>query len=337
MHVEEVVKTHCHSTLRRLRKFRKRTRRAVIAFINSRQCFALVIILVFLNTVVLTTEHHNQPEWLDEFQVIFSILELVFVKSGLLNPMGVSVLRCARLLRIFKLTQYWESLRSLVVKLLKSVRSVASLLLLLSIFILICSLLGMQLFGGRFNFIAHEKPRANFDGILQAMLTVFQDHPLVHDLSCSLIEWINTELVDDRILVRDLEADLYDGQVLQKLIEKLLNIKINHPEVAQTEIGQKQRLKIVIDEINGALGISPVRAAQLWPVSAVYNRDLVAILRLLVALVHKFSPAIILPRKVQLTVLIVRKINGILQHRRQIEPVTDIGDEQGIYIYIVKF
>ncbi|VDO99043.1 unnamed protein product [Schistosoma curassoni] len=32
----------------------------------------------------------------------------------------------------------------------------------------------MQLFGGRFNFIAHEKPRANFDGILQAMLTVFQ-------------------------------------------------------------------------------------------------------------------------------------------------------------------
>ncbi|CAH8477757.1 unnamed protein product [Schistosoma bovis] len=213
MHVEEVVKTHCHSTLRRLRKFRKRTRRAVIAFINSRQCFALVIILVFLNTVVLTTEHHNQPEWLDEFQdfanvvfvmlftmemlikmgasgfsdyisklfnrfdffvVIFSILELIFVKSGLLNPMGVSVLRCARLLRIFKLTQYWESLRSLVGKLLKSVRSVASLLLLLSIFILICSLLGMQLFGGRFNFIAHEKPRANFDGILQAMLTVFQ-------------------------------------------------------------------------------------------------------------------------------------------------------------------
>ncbi|KAA0195536.1 Voltage-dependent L-type calcium channel subunit alpha [Fasciolopsis buskii] len=213
MHVDEVVKTHCHSTLRRLRKFRKRTRRAVIAFINSRQCFALIIILVFLNTVVLTTEHHNQPKWLDEFQdfandvfvtlftlemlikiaasgladyfsklfnrfdffiVIFSILELLLVKFGVLNPMGVSVLRCARLLRIFKLTQYWESLRNLVGKLLKSVRSVASLLLLLSIFILICSLLGMQLFGGRFNFITQEKPRANFDGILQAMLTVFQ-------------------------------------------------------------------------------------------------------------------------------------------------------------------
>ena len=60
----------------------------------------------------------------------------------------------------------------------------------------------------------------------------------------ALIEWINTELVDDRILVRDLEADLYDGQVLQKLIEKLIGVKVNHPEVAQTEIGQKQRLKV---------------------------------------------------------------------------------------------
>ncbi|KER19173.1 hypothetical protein T265_15629, partial [Opisthorchis viverrini] len=210
VHVDEVVKTHCHSTLRKLRK---RTRRAVIAFINSRQCFALIIILVFLNTVVLTTEHHNQPKWLDEFQdfankvfvalftmemlikiaasgltdyfsklfnrfdffvVIFSIMELLLVNFRVLDPMGVSVLRCARLLRIFKLTQYWESLRSLVGKLLKSVRSVASLLLLLFIFILICSLLGMQLFGGRFNFTEEEKPRANFDGILQAMLTVFQ-------------------------------------------------------------------------------------------------------------------------------------------------------------------
>ncbi|KAF7259787.1 hypothetical protein EG68_03429 [Paragonimus skrjabini miyazakii] len=213
VNVEEVVKSHCQITLRRFRKFRKRIRRAVIAFTNSRQCFALIIILVFLNTVILTTEHYNQPMWLDEFQdfankvfvalftlemlvkiaasgftdyfsklfnrfdffvVIFSILELLLVQFNVLDPMGVSVLRCARLLRIFKVTHYWESLRSLVGKLLKSVRSVASLLLLLFIFILICSLLGMQLFGGRFNFVNKEKPRANFDGILQAMLTVFQ-------------------------------------------------------------------------------------------------------------------------------------------------------------------
>lgn len=32
-----------------------------------------------------------------------------------------------------------------------------------------------------------------------------------------LIDWINSELEEDRIIVKDLEEDCYDGQVLQKL------------------------------------------------------------------------------------------------------------------------
>jgi hypothetical protein len=31
--------------------------------------FWFIIILVFLNTCVLATEHYRQPEWLDHFQV----------------------------------------------------------------------------------------------------------------------------------------------------------------------------------------------------------------------------------------------------------------------------
>lgn len=39
-----------------------------------------------------------------------------------------------------------------------------------------------------------------------------------------LIDWINSELEEDRIIVKDLEEDCYDGQVLQKLFgEKLVN------------------------------------------------------------------------------------------------------------------
>ena len=33
-----------------------------------------------------------------------------------------------------------------------------------------------------------------------------------------LLDWINDELADHRILVKDLEEDLFDGQILQKLI-----------------------------------------------------------------------------------------------------------------------
>ena len=33
-----------------------------------------------------------------------------------------------------------------------------------------------------------------------------------------LIEWINDELAQHRIIVKNIEEDLYDGQVLHKLI-----------------------------------------------------------------------------------------------------------------------
>ena len=71
------------------------------------------------------------------------------------------------------LPRYWSSLRNLVVSLLASMKSIVSLLLLLFLFILIFALLGMQLFGGTFNF-EFGTPASNFDSFSVAMLTVFQ-------------------------------------------------------------------------------------------------------------------------------------------------------------------
>lgn len=42
----------------------------------------------------------------DFFVVIASILEIGFVKAGYMKPLGVSVMRSARLLRIFKVTKF---------------------------------------------------------------------------------------------------------------------------------------------------------------------------------------------------------------------------------------
>ena len=46
--------------------------------------------------------------------------------------------------------RYWTSLRNLILTLLNSVKSIMSLLLLIFLFIIIFSLLGMQLFGGQY-------------------------------------------------------------------------------------------------------------------------------------------------------------------------------------------
>lgn len=101
-----------------------------------------------------------------------SIFEMVW-SSFKDDTFGLSVLRALRLLRIFKVTSYWSSLRNLVISLLNSMKSIISLLLLLFLFIFIFGLLGMQLFGGKFNF-DDETPDAHFNTFSPALLTVFQ-------------------------------------------------------------------------------------------------------------------------------------------------------------------
>lgn len=111
----------------------------------------------------------------DCFVVFGSIFEMLLTKYNLMPPLGISVLRCVRLLRVFKVTKYWRSLSNLVASLLNSIQSIASLLLLLFLFIVIFALLGMQVFGGKFNFDPTvDKPRSNFDSFWQSLLTVFQ-------------------------------------------------------------------------------------------------------------------------------------------------------------------
>ena len=46
-----------------------RCRRACRVIIKTQYFYWAIIVLVFLNTCVLSTEYHGQPEWLGDFQV----------------------------------------------------------------------------------------------------------------------------------------------------------------------------------------------------------------------------------------------------------------------------
>ncbi|TPP56184.1 Alpha-parvin [Fasciola gigantica] len=146
----------------------------------------------------------------------------------------------------------------------------------------------------------------------------------VQELSEKLLTWINNELADERILVRDLQEDLYDGQILQKLVEKLANVKLDHPEVTQSEIGQIQRLKEVLLTINEFLRVPASWAAQRWSAERIHQKDLVATLRLLVALARQFKSELHFPPGIFLTVIIARKLNGKLEYRYEREYITEV-------------
>ncbi|XP_021232887.1 voltage-dependent L-type calcium channel subunit alpha-1S isoform X1 [Numida meleagris] len=198
---------------RQWRRWNRMFRRKCRDVVKSKFFYWLVILLVALNTLSIASEHHFQPEWLtivqdnanrvllalfvaemllkmyalglrqyfmslfnrfDCFVVCAGILETILVELSTLSPLGISVLRCIRLLRIFKITRYWTSLSNLVASLLNSVRSIASLLLLLFLFIIVFALLGMQLFGGMYDFEDMEVRRSTFDNFPQALISVFQ-------------------------------------------------------------------------------------------------------------------------------------------------------------------
>lgn len=74
--------------------------------------------------------------------------------------------------------------------------------------------------------------------------------PSVKELIATLIDWINDELAEERIIVKDIEEDLYDGQILHKLLERLTDRKLDVPEVTQSEEGQRQKLQIVLNAVN---------------------------------------------------------------------------------------
>lgn len=53
-----------------------------------------------------------------------------------------------------------------------------------------------------------------------------RDDPRVQEVIQLLIQWLNYELAPQRIVVKHIQEDLYDGQIIQKLTEKLASIKV---------------------------------------------------------------------------------------------------------------
>ncbi|XP_066295061.1 voltage-dependent calcium channel type A subunit alpha-1-like isoform X11 [Branchiostoma lanceolatum] len=192
--------------------FEKRIRYGIRRIVKTQVFYWGVICLVFLNTICTAMVHHGQDPMLTTFLdfaeigflclfilemlvkmyglgpkqyfrsafnrfdcavIIGSIFEVVWTTLKPGQSFGISVLRALRLLRIFKVTKYWGALSNLVISLLNSMRSIISLLFLLFLFLLIFALLGMQLFGGEFNF-DDGRPASNFDTFPIALLTVFQ-------------------------------------------------------------------------------------------------------------------------------------------------------------------
>ncbi|KAI8429618.1 hypothetical protein MSG28_000214 [Choristoneura fumiferana] len=149
--------------------------------VKTQWFYWFVIVLVLFNTICVAVEHYRQPKWLTSFlyyaEFVFLGLFMMemWVKMYALGPRiyfesSFNRFDCVVISgSIFEVV--WSEVK--VISLLNSMRSIISLLFLLFLFILIFALLGMQLFGGQFNF-EEGTPPTNFNTFPIALLTVFQ-------------------------------------------------------------------------------------------------------------------------------------------------------------------
>ena len=117
----------------------------------------------------------DKMNYLDGMVVLLSIFELAFLSGGgaLSAFRAVRIMRTFRVLRVARLLKSMQSMQTIIDVIARSVSSFLYLAMLLLLFIFIYALLGMQTYGGRFNF-DDGKPRANFDSFNSAFITVFQ-------------------------------------------------------------------------------------------------------------------------------------------------------------------
>ena len=131
---------------------------------------------IFVVDVIIKLLGHGyfafMKSWVNVMDLIvtaLAILEIVIIESSdqTASP-GLSALRCTRLLRVLKATGPFPQLSAYAQAGLHSFMGLAGVLVCVLVVILIASLMGMQLFGGKFY------SRTNYDSFVDATITSIQ-------------------------------------------------------------------------------------------------------------------------------------------------------------------
>eukprot|EP00232_Nephroselmis_pyriformis_P016757 CAMPEP_0182878560 /NCGR_PEP_ID=MMETSP0034_2-20130328/15427_1 /TAXON_ID=156128 /ORGANISM="Nephroselmis pyriformis, Strain CCMP717" /LENGTH=787 /DNA_ID=CAMNT_0025011449 /DNA_START=233 /DNA_END=2593 /DNA_ORIENTATION=+ len=202
-------------------------------FIDKPAFASTITSLIMLNTALLSLEYHGQPKLYGlVLEYANQVLALIFVGEMLIKMLGLGLrqyfkdkfnafdfvvnlssiaelafggtgggssltaLRAFRILRVLKLAGSWKSLQDFLETLQKTVLELGNFTFIVLLVIFIYALLGMQLFGGKFDFDG-EVPRHNFDSLLWASVTVFQvltgeDWPVVMTDTVRATSWVAT-------------------------------------------------------------------------------------------------------------------------------------------------
>lgn len=118
----------------------------------------------------------DRMNYFDSIVVFLSLIEISILSGGtsaLSAFRAIRVFRIFRVLRVVRLLRYMNSMIHIVKAIGKSLSNFGYLFLLLGLFLVIFTLLGMTIYSGQFNF-PEGLPRGNFDTFHWGFVTTFQ-------------------------------------------------------------------------------------------------------------------------------------------------------------------
>ncbi|XP_058597059.1 gamma-parvin isoform X4 [Neofelis nebulosa] len=150
--------------------------------------------------------------------------------------------------------------------------------------------------------------------------------PKFEELQKVLMEWINAKLLPEHIVVRSLEEDIFDGLILHHLFQTLTGLRLDVEEMALTVPNQRRKLEAVLEAVNRSLQAEdqPLK----WSMDAIFNKDLLATLHLLVALAKRFQPDLPLPTNVQVEVITMESTKSGLKSEKSVEQLTGCSTDK---------
>lgn len=150
--------------------------------------------------------------------------------------------------------------------------------------------------------------------------------PKLITLKEALVDWINSTLKAEHIVVQSLEEDLYDGLVLHHLLSRLAGVHLSVEDIALTATAQIHKLEVVLVELDKKLGMQDASQTK-WNVKLIHNKDLLATIHLLVAMVRCFQPELDLPPNVEVEVVVVEVSRSGIKSDTQVEVLTEKRDQ----------
>ncbi|KAI3371124.1 hypothetical protein L3Q82_023762 [Scortum barcoo] len=146
--------------------------------------------------------------------------------------------------------------------------------------------------------------------------------PKLEKLKETLVNWINSTLKAEHIVVQSLEEDLFDGLVLHHLLSRLADVHLPVEEIALTSNAQIHKLEVILEELDKRLGLQDGGEIK-WTVKLIHNKDLLATIHLLVAMVRCFQPELELPPNVKVEVVLVEVNKTGIKSDVQAEVLTE--------------